>query len=245
MKGNNLLITIVVGLVGLVAGFLLANTINRTELTTLRAENETLKTAQESGASRGVDANLSDDEISATIAQADRKPEDFQTQRNVGVAIYRYGAMQEDPQVIRRSIVVLDRAAALRPDDYDVMLSLANANFDVGYFEKNNDSLAKARDFYDRALKARPNDANVQADLALTYFLHTPQDLDNSVAEFKKALQIDPRHEKTLQFLVQALAQQNRKDEAATHLAQLRAVNPANETIAKLESMINGQQTGG
>jgi tetratricopeptide (TPR) repeat protein len=242
VKGNNLLIVIVVGLAGLVGGFLLANTLNRSELSELRAEAERLKSEQASGASRGVNANLSEEEISATIAQADRKRDDFQTQRNVGIAIYRYGAMKEDSQVIRRSITVLDRAIAIRPDDYDVLLSLGNANFDVGYFEKNNESLVKARGFYERALKIQPKDPNVRTDLALTYFLQTPEDLDNSVAEFKKSLEIDPRHEKTLQFLVQALAKQSRSEEALSYLEQLRAVNPGNESISKLESMINGQQ---
>jgi tetratricopeptide (TPR) repeat protein len=242
VKGNNLLITIVVGLAGLVAGFLLANTLNRTELSTLRAETERLKTEQASGASRGVNANLSEEEISATIAQADRKPEDFQTQRNVGIAIYRYGAMKEESQIIRRSIIVLDRAAALRPDDYDVILTLGNANFDVGYFEKNNEALVKARSFYQKALEIQPSDPNVRTDLALTYFLQTPEDFDSAVTEFKKSLQLDPRHEKTLQFLIQALAKQNKRDEASTYLEQLRAVNPGNESISNLESMIKGSQ---
>ena len=241
MKGNNLLITIVVGLVGLAAGFLLANTLNRSELSTLRAEAERRR-GEEANGSRNLGANLSDEEINATIAQADRSPNDFQTQRNVGIAIYRYGAMKQDAEVIKRSIAVLDRAASLRPDDYDVVLTLGNANFDVGYFEKDNTALAKARELYVKALKARPNDPNVRTDLGLTYFLETPPDFSSSVEEFKKALQTDPRHEKTLQFMVQALVKQNRNEEALEYLEQLRSVNPQNESIAELLAMIDGEQ---
>ena len=242
MKGNNLSITIIVGLVGLVAGFLLANSLNRTELSTLRAESERLKSEGAGSGSRGSGGNLTEEEINATIAQADSKPNDFQTQRNVGIAIYRYGSLKQDPSVIKRAIVVLDRAAALRPDDYDVILSLGNANFDVGYFEKNNEALAKARGFYEKALQAKPDDANIRTDLGLTYFLQTPEDFDKSVTEFKKSLEKDPRHEKTLQFLVQALAKQNKIAEAGEYLQQLRSVNPTNETIIELESLINGEQ---
>ncbi|HVF29444.1 MAG TPA: tetratricopeptide repeat protein [Pyrinomonadaceae bacterium] len=239
------MITIVVGLVGLVAGFLLANTLNRNELSTLRADNERLKTNQASGSQAGLSGTLSEDELAATIAQADRKPDDFQTQRNVGVAIYRYGATKQDAQVIKRSIAILDRAIALRPDDYDVVLSLANANFDVGYFEKDNASLVKARTLYENALKAKPDDPNVRTDLGLTYFLQTPPDLEGSVNEFKKALEKNARHEKTLQFLVQALAKQNKMSEAADYLQQLRAVNPQNESIAELQSMVSTSQPAG
>jgi hypothetical protein len=47
-------------------------------------------------------------------------------------------------------------------------------------------------------------------DLGLTYFLQTPPDYENAVAEFKKSLDKNPKHEKALQYIVQALARQNK-----------------------------------
>jgi tetratricopeptide (TPR) repeat protein len=242
---TNKLLIIVAALAGLVAGFLLANTINRNEMTTLRAENESLKSSGANAGTQGPNTDLTQEEIDATLARADQRPDDFQTQRSIGIAIYRYGAMKQDATVIERSIRVLDRAAALKPDDYDVILTLGHANFDVGYFNKNNEALKRARDLYIKVLAVKPNDVDVRTDLGLTYFLETPPNFDGSVAEFRKSLATDPKHEKTLQFIIQALARQGKYADASTYLEQLRAVNPKNELLGELASMIANPQPAG
>lgn len=244
MNGKPTLLIIVAALAGLVAGFILANTINRSELSTLRAENERFKTERSNPGSKE-SSELTEEEISDTIAKADEKPDDFATQRNIGVAIYRYGSIKQNPAFIRQSIRLLDRAAKLRPDDYDVTLSLGNANFDVGSFEKDNSALAQAREHYAKALTAKPNDPDVLVDVALTYYLQTPPDLDSSVSEFRKALAVNPKHEKTLQFMIQALLKQDKAAEASDLLERLRTVNPRNEAIGQLTSMIAAQQPAG
>ena len=228
----------IAALAGLVAGFVLANSINRTELSTLRAENEQLKKAPAAapGSSGG---NLTQEEIDATIARADQNPGDFLTQRNVGIAIYRYGAVKQDQNLIRQSVRILDRAVALRPDDYEVILSLGNANFDIGYFAKENQSLVKARDFYAKALAAKPDNVDVRTDVGLTYFLETPPDYAKAETEFRRSLDKDPKHEKTLQYMVQALIKQSKSAEAADYLQRLRTVNPQNESIGELTSMLS------
>ena len=229
---------------GLAAGFILANSINRNELSVLRAENERFKTGA-SATNSDSRPELTEEEINATIARADQAPNDFELQRNIGVAIYRYGAMKQDEKLIRQSVRILDRAARLRPDDYDVILSLANANFDVGYFTKDNASLTSAREFYTKALAAKPENVDVRTDLGLAYFLQNPPDLENALVEFKKALEKNPKHEKTLQFMVQTLAKQNKSAEASEYLERLRSVNPKNESLGELTSLIAGAQPAG
>jgi len=243
MNAKTVWIALVAALAGAAVGFVLANSINRSELSTLRAENERLKSATPTtGDSKN---ELTEEEISATIAQADSKPGDFDTQRNVGLAIYRYGAMKQDEKIVRNSVKILERATKLRPDDYDVILSLGNAYFDVGYFGKDNESLANARTFYGKALAAKPDNPDVMTDLGLTYFLQTPPDYENAVAEFKKSLDKNPKHEKALQYTVQALARQNKSGEASEYLDRLRAVNPKNQSIGELTSMLSGSQPAG
>jgi tetratricopeptide (TPR) repeat protein len=245
MNGRTTVFIIIAAALGLAAGFVLANSINRSELSTLRAENESLKTSGSAGAKADSTPALSEEEINATIARADQAPNDFELQRNIGVAIYRYGAMKQDEKLIRQSVQILNRAAALRPDDYDVNLSLANANFDVGYFTKNNPSLVSAREYYTKALREKPENVDIRTDLGLTYFLQTPPDLENAVAEFKKALEKNPKHEKTLQFMVQTLIKQNKSSEASQYLERLRSVNPKNESLGELTSMLSGAQPAG
>jgi hypothetical protein len=137
MDSRSLVIAIIAAAAGLVAGFLFSNSINRNEISTLRSENELLKSDPAAAAKRS-ETELTSQEIQATIQRADASPDDFQTQRNVGVAIYRYAVMKQDPDLLQQSIRIMERAIAIRPDDYDVNLTLGNAYFDVGYFNKNN-----------------------------------------------------------------------------------------------------------
>jgi tetratricopeptide (TPR) repeat protein len=245
MDGRTLSIGTLAAAVGLIGGFLLANAINRNELITLRAENDRLKNERVQGSSPDAKANLTEEEIAATIRRADQAPADFQTQRNVGIAVYRYATMKQDVNLIKQSMRILERAAALKPDDLDIILSLGNANFDTGYFAKDNDAFAKAREFYKKVLAEKPNDVDVRTDVGLTYFLQTPPDMERAAAEFRKSLEQNPRHEKTLQFIVQALIKLNKSSEAAEYLEQLQAVNPRNESIEELTSMLSSQRPAG
>ena len=245
MNGKTITIAAAAALAGLIAGFLLANSINRSELSALRAENETLKAGKPTGSQPDMRASLTEDEINATIAKADDDPKNFQTQRNVGIAIYRYGAMKQDEKLIRQAVRILDRATALSPDDYDVTITLGNANFDIGYFSKDNEALGKARRLYEKALATKPDDVDVRTDLGLTYFLLTPPDYANAVTEFRKSLDKNPKHEKTLQFIVQALIKENKNSEASEYLDRLRSVNPQNESIGELTAMLSAPTPAG
>ena len=245
MSAKTVWIILIAALAGAAAGFILANSINRSELSNLRAENERLKTATPGNSSGDAAADLSEDEINATVARADSNPGDFDTQRNVGVAIYRYGAMKQDEKLVRQAVKILERATKLRPDDYDVILSLGNAYFDVGYFGKDNEALVNARTFYGKALAAKPDNPDIMTDLGLTYFLQTPPDYDDAVTEFKKSLDKNPKHEKTLQFMVQTLIKQNKSSEASEYLERLRTVNPKNQSIGELTSMLSTSQPAG
>lgn len=244
MNRQTILIIIVAALGGLVGGFLLANAINRNEITTLRAEYERLK-SQPNAASNSSSTELSDEEIAATIQRADQNPNDFQIQRSHGIALYRYAAMKQNVDLLQQSARILERAASLQPNDYDVIIGLGNAHFDIGYFSKNNESLAKAREIYTKGLAMKPGDVEVRTDVGLTYFLETPPNLESAAAEFRKSLEKNPRHEKTLQFLVETLAKQNKTSEAAEYLDKLRSVNPQNQSIAELNSLIVNAQPRG
>ena len=245
MSAKTVWIILAAALAGAAIGFILANSINRSELSNLRAENERLKSSTPASTTGDSNPALSEDEINATVARADNNPGDFETQRNVGIAIYRYGAMKQDEKLVRQAVRILDRAAKLKPDDYDVTLSLGNAYFDVGYFGKDNEALANALTFYAKALAAKPGNPDVITDVGLTYFLQTPPDYNSAVGEFKRSLEKNPKHEKSLQFLVQTLIKQNKADEASEYLEKLRSVNPQNQSIGELTSMLSSSQPAG
>ena len=235
---------ITAALAGLVVGFLLANAINRNEITTLRAEFERMKGQVPASSSNANSAELTDEEIAATVQRAEQNANDFQIQRSHGIALYRYAAMKQNVALLEQAAKILERAAALQPSDYDVTVALGNAYFDVGYFSKNNESLAKAREVYAKGLAAKPGDVEVRTDVGLAYYLETPPNLGMAESEFKKSLEKNPRHEKTLVFMVEVLAKQNKTAEASEYLDKLRSVNPQNQSIAELNSLINNQPRG-
>jgi tetratricopeptide (TPR) repeat protein len=147
--------------------------------------------------------------------------------------------MKQDADILNKSIRLLERASLLDGNDRTILVSLGNAYFDLGYYSNQNNGFEKARDIYRRALEIKPDDAEVRTDYGLTYFLHAPPDLDSAVTEFRKALEADPRHVKTLQFLVQALVKQNKPEAAVEYLERLKAADPSNASIKELSALVH------
>jgi tetratricopeptide (TPR) repeat protein len=239
MNAKIIWLSILAVVLSFVGGFYLANSLNRTELNTLRAENESFKKNPVGKAQNDSDSTLSDDEIRQKIVEADNNPTNFSFQRNMGLALYRYGAMKQDAGLIAESARLLQRAFDSNPQDYDVIVALGNVNYDIGYFKKENKSFEKSREFYQKALAQKPADADVRTDLGLTYFLADPPDIEKAVAEFQKSLESNPKHERSLQFMIQALLKQNKRTEAEKYHARLKAVNPQTPDLDELDSPVS------
>jgi len=241
MGNKVLLLSIVSAILSFIGGFLLANSINRSELNSLRAELESTRDAQKTGSNDSSNNVLSDEEIRAKIAEADANPENFKFQKDLGLSLGRYGSITNNVELLGEVGRLLDRAARMAPDDIDVTIGQGNAAFDIGYFKKENASLQRAREFYSRALAKKPDNVDVRTDLGLTYFLEDPPEDDKAAAEFKKSLAADPKHEKSLEFLIQTLVRQNNQGEAQKYLERLREVNPKNEALPGLVAQVAGK----
>jgi hypothetical protein len=59
----------------------------------------------------------------------------------------------------------------------------------------------------------------------------TPPEHSAAVAEFEKSLAIDPKHEKSLGFLIQSLDALGR--DATKHRETLRSINPQNPNLQR------------
>ncbi len=217
----------------------MANALNRNELNSLRAENERLAKSTDQMSQSVLEFALSDEEIREKIAEADRNPKNFTFQKNLGLALYRYAAMKQDAELLAEVGRILTRAFESNRQDYDVAVTLGNIFFDIGYFKKDDEQFQKAREFYQTALEQRPNDADVRTDLGLTYFLTNPPENDAAISEFQKSLQINPKHEKTLQVMAQLLLSQNKTEEAEKYIVRLKNVNSNNQFLPELESQIS------
>lgn len=229
-------------LAGLVAGFTIANSINRSEINSLRGQADTGKKPAANSAASADGFSISDDELKAKIAEADANPDNIGYQKNLGSALYRYATMKNDSALLDESLRILTRANKLDPNDYAVLVDLGNATFDVGYFKKDGASLKRSRDLYESALAIKPNDADVRTDLAISYILDNPPDYNRAVDEFQKALKANPKQERALGFLTQTYMQLGKWDDASRTLAQLKAANPSNERISDLTAQIASKQ---
>ncbi len=231
----------IVGLiVGAIGGFMITNSLNRSEMNSAMS-NVANVAASTPGANRPDDQmNISLDEIKAKIAEADENPTNLGFQKGLGVALYRYGTLKRDADIVTEAIRLLERAQSIDAKDYDVIVALGNAYFDLGFFKKGTRELKKARATFTkrRFCKGRMTPMSM-TDLALSYFLDEPSDLaTRSLEEFQKALTANPKHERALTYLTQTYMLQGKFDEAGRSLEKLKAANPKNESIEELARLI-------
>ncbi len=243
-KKTAILFIMIAALMGFIVGFIIANYLNRSDIASLRARNDGAATGTQPMTGAPVEPTLSPEEIKAKIAEADQNPDNFQFQKDLGLALYRYGAMRQDADLLEQARLLLDRAMSLNARDFDVIVGLGNAEFDIGFYKKDAASFQKAREIYANALAIRPDDADVQTDLGLTYFLQEPPVYDRAEVELKKVGTKNPRHERSLQFLVQVYVRQNRLPDARATLEKLKGLNPANPAIKELNTQIATAEGG-
>ncbi len=240
MQKNTVLYIIIAALGGIIGGFLLANSLNRSEMDTLRAQAEQTKKNNTTDTKTGDDTSLSDDEIKAKIAEADKNPDNLTFQKELGIALYRYSAVKQNRALLKEALRILTKANSLDDKDFDILVALGNAHFDTGYDNDDAASFATARSIYNKALAQRPDDPDVRTDLGLTYFLQKPSDLDKAATELQKVISANPKHERSLQFLVQVFIKQNRIADAERALNQLKGINANNPAIPDLNSQLTG-----
>lgn len=247
MNSKSLWITLAAAVFSFVAGFYFANTFNRGELDTLRSENERLKAAPQANSSQSPEQTLSDAEIRAKIDEADKNAGNLQFQRNLGLALYRYGTIKQDGKLLQEALRILQRADSLNSQDREIKITIGNTYFDIAYFDKVNRSATadvinknfeEARKYYNQALAMKADEVGVVTDIGLTYFLEEPAEYKKAADELAKALRIDPNHERAIQFMVETKWRLGATNEALAYLEQLKTKFPNNPMIGELTSMM-------
>lgn len=235
MNKSFIWISVLAVLIAFAGGFLIANSLNRSELLSLKAENERFKNSPPTSANTN-EQELTEDEIKQKIAEADQNPENFNFQKNLGIGLYKYATLKQNPQLLLDVERILKRAYEKNPKDQDVLVFYGNTIFDIGYAKKDNAKFEQARKIYTEALAQQPKDADIQTDFGLTYFFENPPQDDKAIAELQKALAIKSDHERSLQYLAQIYARQNNATEAQKYLTELKKVNPKNPIIAQMQN---------
>ena len=230
MKKDNILFGIIGLFVGLVIGFMFANSINK-NAATAAAPNE-MKTNSnlppghpDIGKGNGTSApGGMQPEVSAAIEKAKQSPKDFDAQVAAADAYYQIDRYDE-------AINYLKAANKIKPDEREIIVRLGNANFDAEHFEE-------AEKWYTAALAKKADDLDVRTDLGLTFVFREPPNYDRAIQEFNRALEVDPRHIQSLQNITVAYTKKGDAAKANAALTKLESVDPTNKSVAKLREEI-------
>jgi len=231
--------------IGLVAGFVVTNYLNRPEFAPAASTASAGPNQSSAPGAPGANAEqpqISDDELQHIIQVVDSKPEDYNAQFGLGEFL-----MREKQQPLD-AIKYYERANKLKPTEIKPIVGLADAHLDaaasVSDAAKRNEMLEKATSYYTKALEIEPDNVNFRTDMGLSYFFREPPQADKAIAEYRKSLAIDPKHQITLLNLT--IAQMKKGDVAGAEqsLGQLEAVNPQHPRIAQLRAELGKSKTG-
>lgn len=258
MNKKNLLIAVAGIVIGLVAGFIITNSLNRRELDNLHAElkarsspdlNQSPRTG--TGASRPESGSslpaLSDAELKNVLTRADNSPNDANLQLEIGRTLYLYAVQVRNPTILPSAARLLKRASDANPKDFDTLVLLGNALFDIGQTSDASDAskFVDAREYYQQALNIKPDDVDVRTDLGLTFYFGKPSDPVRAMTEYRRSLAINSKHVPTLQNLIVVLIETGNLEEARQRLNELQAIDPSNPQLENMRARLGMSEKQG
>ncbi len=234
-------------LFGFAGGFFFANMLNRQEIDALKVKaaqaspaGQATQTGQkmEIGENDPAEDDLSPDEIRKKIKQADENPSNIKFQSELGLSLYSYAVMKKNAELLPDAKRLIMRAYEKDPKDQSILLALGNVSSDIGQSKKDNKSLEEARVYYGKALALKPGQADVQTDIGWTYALADPPEYEKALAEYRKSLQIDPEHIRTLDSMARAMIKLGRTKEAEETIVKLKKLDADYPGLADLASLL-------
>jgi tetratricopeptide (TPR) repeat protein len=230
MKKETFLTLIIGILIGCIVGFIFANYANRNLMVASSPPSPNSET-QPPANLRAQQSETPDipKQKQTEIQEAEKLASDNQQSFDAQMQV---AALYNDVKSYEETLEHLTLANKLRPDNTEAIIALGNA-----YFMTEN--FAEAEKWYNNALAKKPDDADVRADLGNTFFFRQPPDFERAAAEYKRALEVNPKHELALQNLTSALTRKGDAKEARAVLARLAQVNPKNSMLAKLRGELD------
>ncbi|HLL13706.1 MAG TPA: tetratricopeptide repeat protein [Pyrinomonadaceae bacterium] len=228
MNRENILFSIIGVGFGLFFGFGFASWANMRASATLVGDGRAVQSALPSN---GVaDQQRLETAAQAAVKAARENSSDYEAQMQAARTSFQTNRLDD-------VLEFLLRANTLKPEELEPVVALGNINYDIGNF-------TAAEKWYTAALTRTPNDISVRMDLGMTFLLRNPPDNERAITEFRRALEIDPRHEPTLQNMVVALTRKGDKAEARTTLDKLESLYPANPALSQLRAGLDAGGAG-
>jgi tetratricopeptide (TPR) repeat protein len=216
-------------LLGLIIGFMFANSVNQSAVTQMpgaMSQNPNMPPGHPEVPGNG---NAMSPQIQTLIDKAKAEPDNFEAQMKAAEVFYQI-------QRYEGAIEYLKQANKLKPDDYQTIVNLGNSYFDAGDY-------AEAEKWYSSALAKKPEDINVRTDMGLTFIFREPPNYDRAIREFTRSLEKDPNHPQTLQNMTVAYTKKGDAAKAKDALARLEGIDSTNAAIPKLREEIQKLET--
>ena len=231
MTKENIMFGVIGLLVGLIVGFMFANSVNRsaTGQAPVSSSSNSAPPANQNlppnhppiAPGENQPQNGPRPEVMAAIDKAKQQPQDYEAQMTAADLYYQIQRYDDAAKFY-------EIASKLKPAETEPMIKAGNAYFDAEKYEQ-------AEKWYLLALEKDPKNVNVRTDLGLTFFQRSPRDIDRAIREYKTSLSIKRDHEITLQNLAIAYTENGDKESLSKTLERLRAVNPNNRVITNTQ----------
>lgn len=239
MNKENILYAIIGVMLGVILGFVFANSYMRSQLASGQVTTASSGTMQQNSNmpaghpdvngqqmpnGQTQPAPVSPD-LQPAVDKAKANPTDFEAQVKAAELLSQAEQYQQASEFLKA-------ANKIKPDDYQTIVNLGNVNFDGG-------NLDEAEKWYSAALQQKKDDNSVRTDLGLTFVFREKPDYDRAVQEFNTVLASDPNHIQALQNSVVAYMKKGDIPKAKENLARLEAADPKNPAIPKLKEQLN------
>lgn len=232
MNKESLMFGVLGLIVGLVIGFVGANSMNRTAAGVSPALAPSAPGAAVSGnpalppdhpplgtSSGEKPQGAPLPQITEAIEKAKQRPQDYEAQMTAADLYYQIERFAEAAKYYETAI-------KLKPAEAEPLIKAGNSYFDAKNFET-------AEKWYSLALAKEPKNINVRNDYGLTFYLRSPRDLTRAIKEYKLSLEIEPNHEFTLQNLAIAYSESGDMENLRATIEKLKKINPQNSEVLK------------
>jgi tetratricopeptide (TPR) repeat protein len=250
-------------IIGISLGFVLANTFYRangaekgslslltqvqtgTSAPLINSSQQTIEPAKSANQTNRNENILSADELHHAIVKADADKGNLPLQRNLGIALFRYAALEQKTDLLPHAVRLLKRAdqeSFLK--DKELHEVLGDALFVLAQ-QGEPQKMSLAREAYRKALRIDPKNPDLIVNIGLTYFLEQPSNPSAAILLYNQALSLHPTlegNEKALENLTIALLSLGQTVKAAQTLKELQLVNPQNKAISDLQTQITQRQ---
>lgn len=214
---NSKLLYLSIGLlIGAVAGFFGANSLNRSALSSHSPATPM---------NGSVPAEITAGSVDGILEKAVNEPQNFAAQMQTGDLYAQIGRFDKAVEFYKRGLI-------LQPENFEANVVLANALFDSQRFEE-------AEPYYAKALTLKEDDVNARIDLGATFVERASPDYDRAIKEFNKARELDPKSTGAVYYLGIAHLRKGDRETAIRMVSELEKLDAASPLVGKLRQNID------